>query len=254
MIRINTSITAQVERKLLIWMALRLPRWIKPDHLTIFGVFGGFVTLLGYALTFLSPAFLWLASFGLVLHWFGDSLDGTLARVRQIERPRYGYFLDQTVDVIGNLLICVGMGISPFVRMDTALLALAGYHALSIYTFVRTTISNEFHVALLGSGPTEIRLMIITMNLLILIFGAPQFGWMGIEMAWCDIAVSLMTLIFFVIFTGLVFSYADELRHKEGSKAAVDAEIARDASASLKMTLEAGRGSWRKRAPSRATG
>lgn len=134
------------------------------------------------------------------------------------------------------------MGISPFVRMDTALLALAGYHALSIYTFVRTTISNEFHVALLGSGPTEIRLMIITMNLLILIFGAPQFGWMGIEMAWCDIAVSLMTLIFFVIFTGLVFSYADELRHKEGSKAAVDAEIARDASASLKMTLEAGRG------------
>lgn len=234
MIRIHASVTAQVERKILIWIASRLPVWIKPDDLTAFGIFGAFVTLAGYGLTFYSTSFLWLASFGLVLHWFGDSLDGTLARVRGIERPRYGYFLDQTVDVIGNLLICLGMGISPFVGMDIALLALAGYHALSIYSFVRTSVSNEFHVSLLGSGPTEVRLMIIAMNILILIFGAPRFEWMGIDMTWCDIAVGAMALIFFIIFACLVASYAEVLRNEEYAEDTPKPEVARDASAFLK--------------------
>ncbi len=217
MIRVHTSVSAEVERKILIWLASRLPGWVKPDHLTAFGVFGAGVTLLGYALTWLSPGFLWLASLGLVLHWYGDSLDGTLARLRKIERPRYGYFLDQTVDVVGNLLICLGMGISPFIRMDTALLALAGYHALSIYSFVKTCVSNEFHVALLGSGPTEIRMLIIAMNMLILAFGAPGLAWMGLAFTWCDVAVLVETLGFFAVFIWFVASYARELRDEEAA-------------------------------------
>lgn len=212
MLRVHNSLFSGVERKLLVWLARRVPASVTPDQVTAFGIFGAVVTLLGYALSWRTPEFLWLASLGLVLHWLGDSLDGTLARVRKIERPKYGYFLDQTVDVIGNFLIAVGMGLSPYVRMDAALLALAGYHALSIYSFVRTCVSNEFHVSLLGSGPTEIRMLIIGMNTLILIFGAPQFMVYGLPMSWCDIALVLMASAFMIAFVCLVASYAASLR------------------------------------------
>ncbi|GAU82907.1 CDP-alcohol phosphatidyltransferase family protein [Bosea sp. BIWAKO-01] len=220
MIRVHTSVSAGVERKILVAVASRLPLWIEPDDLTAFGVFGAFVTLVGYALTFHSPAFLWLASFGLVLNWLGDSLDGTVARVRGIERPRYGYFVDQTVDVIGNGLIGIGIGIAPFVRLDAALLALAGYHALSIYSFVKACVSREFHVSLLGSGPTEIRLLIIAMNTLILVFGAPKFELMGVWMTWCDIAMVAAAFLFFAVFVALIVSYAREISDEEGAAAA----------------------------------
>lgn len=211
MLRIHNSLFSGLEREVLIWLAKRLPRLVTPDAVTAFGVFGGIVTLVGYALSYRAVEFLWLASLGLVFHWLGDSLDGTLARVRQIERPKYGYFVDQTVDVIGNLLIAVGMGLSPYVRMDVALLALAGYHALSIYSFVKTCVSSEFHVSLLGSGPTEIRLLIIGMNTFILLFGAPQFIIFGRPMTWCDLALLAMATAFIVAFVCLVFSYARSL-------------------------------------------
>lgn len=213
--RVHNSLFAGLERSALIWMARRMPASVMPDHATAFGIFGGVVTLLGYLLSWWATEFLWLASLGLVLHWLGDSLDGTLARVRAIERPKYGYFLDQTVDVIGNLLIVVGMGLSPFVRMDTALLALAGYHALSIYSYVRTCISHEFHVSLLGSGPTEIRMLIIGMNSFVLMFGAPHFSLLGIVLTWCDIALLIMATSFMTAFVYLVAMYALALREAD---------------------------------------
>jgi archaetidylinositol phosphate synthase len=208
LLRIHNTLFSSLERKALVWLARRLPTSVTPDIVTAFGIFGSFVALVGFALSSLTPSFLWLASLGIVFHWLGDSLDGTLARVRKIERPKYGYFLDQTVDVIGNLLIAVGMGLSPFVRMDVALFALAGYHALSIYSFVRTCVSNEFHVSLLGSGPTEIRMLIIGMNSFILLFGAPQFSIFGLWLTWCDVALLAMATVFMIAFVFLVASYA----------------------------------------------
>lgn len=193
-----------------------MPAIVTPDALTAFGIFGAAMTFVGYVLTAWSPAFLWLASLGLVFHWFGDSLDGSLARFRKIERPRYGYFLDQTIDVIGNLLICVGMGLSAYVRMDAALLALAGYHALSIYSLVRACVSGEFHVSLAGTGPTETRLLIIMMNTMIFFFGAPQFVVAGIALTWCDVTVLLMAAGYFVTFACLLASYARQLAREEG--------------------------------------
>ncbi|HEV7257961.1 MAG TPA: CDP-alcohol phosphatidyltransferase family protein [Bosea sp. (in: a-proteobacteria)] len=215
MIRINNSLVGAVERKTLAWLVRRVPASIGPDHLTAFGIFGAAVTLLGYALTAFSPAFLWLASLGLVFHWFGDSLDGSLARFRKIERPKFGYFLDQTIDVIGNLLICIGMGLSAYVRMDVALLALAGYHALSIYALVKACVSGEFNVSLAGWGPTEMRLLIILMNTTIFFFGAPEFAVFGVALTWCDITIILMAIGFFTLFVSLLASYASELAREE---------------------------------------
>jgi phosphatidylglycerophosphate synthase len=222
LIRIHNSLVSGVERQALAWLVRRIPARVTPDGLTAFGIFGAFVTFVGYALTAWSPTFLWLASLGLVFHWLGDSLDGSLARFRKIERPRYGYFLDQTVDVIGNVLICVGMGLTAYVRMDAALLAMAGYHALSIYSLVRACVSGEFHVSLAGTGPTETRLLIVMMNTMIFFFGAPLFVVAGIAMTWCDITVILMTAGYFVTFVYFLVSYAHRLAREEG----VDVKIA----------------------------
>lgn len=218
MLRINNSIFGAVERKALAWLVEHVPARVTPDHLTAFGIAGAAITLVGYALTFWSPDYLWLASLGLVFHWLGDSLDGSLARFRRIERPKYGYFLDQTIDVIGNLLICTGIGLSAYVRMDFALLALAGYHALSIYSLVRACVSGEFRVSLIGWGPTEMRLLIILMNTMIWLFGAPAFVLAGVALTWCDITVLLMATGFLVTFLCLLASYAGELAREEGAR------------------------------------
>ncbi|WP_197279925.1 CDP-alcohol phosphatidyltransferase family protein [Bosea sp. AAP35] len=215
--RIHNSIVGAVERRALTWLVRRLPASVTPDALTAIGIFGAGLTLIGYLLTAWSPGFLWLACLGLICHWFGDSLDGTLARFRGIERPRYGYFLDQTVDVIGNLLICLGMGLSAYVRLDIALLALAGYHALSIYSLVKACVSREFHISIVGFGPTEMRLLIILMNVNILLFGAPVLTIGPLFMTWCDITLLLMAGGFFSVFVFLVFDYAGHLARDESA-------------------------------------
>lgn len=217
LIRIHNSLVRSLERRALDWLVRRAPARVTPDFLTAFGIVGAGITLVGYMLTSWSPDFLWLATLGLVLHWLGDSLDGSLARFRKIERPRYGYFLDQSIDVVGNLLICVGMGLSPYVRMDVALFALAGYHALSIYSQVRACVSGEFHVSLAGWGPTEMRLLIMLMNTMVFFFGAPIFEVGGLAMTWCDVSVLLMAAGFFVTFAYLLASYARQLAREESS-------------------------------------
>ena len=213
--RIHQSFVSRRERQALDWLCPRVPAGVTPDMLTAFGVFGAFVTLVGYAMSRWSPHFLWLASLGLVLHWLGDSLDGNIARYRKIERPRYGFFLDQTIDVVGNLLICAGMGLSPYVRMDTALLVLMGYHMLTIYVLVRTVVVREFFVTLLNSGPTELRLMVVLMNTLVIAFGAPTWTFLGVVFTWCDLAVSIFSAGFVGTFIYLTLSFANKLREED---------------------------------------
>lgn len=227
LVRIHQSFLSVPERHLIDWFVPRLPAWMSPDKLTAIGTFGAFLTLLGYWLSAYNTAFLGLASFGLTVHWFGDSLDGGLARFRQIERPRYGYFLDQTIDVMGNFLICFGMGLSPFVQMNVALVALAGYHMISIYVLVRANIAGHFHVTVLNSGPTEMRVLLILMNVMIWSFGAPEFTFMGVRMTWCDVMVSLFAVGFMAAFLYLIFNYAPSLRDDDDC----EREARRDADA-----------------------
>ncbi|MDR3494366.1 MAG: CDP-alcohol phosphatidyltransferase family protein [Ancalomicrobiaceae bacterium] len=208
--RHNESFVADTERRILIAIARRLPAFVTPDRLTAFGVFGALVVLVGYAASAIDLNVLWVANAGLLMHWLGDSLDGTLARVRGIERPRYGFFLDQSIDTVGNLLIAVGIGLSPWARLDIALLVLAAYHMLSIYVFVRSIVSREFHVALRGVGPTEMRLGIFAMTLGIWLFGAPYHTVFDVDVTWCDL---LMLLTFVGLLVLFVVEVACEARH-----------------------------------------
>jgi archaetidylinositol phosphate synthase len=112
---------ASVERRVLPWLSRRLPAWVLPDHLTLLGVFAAFGIAVAYVLSNQDPVWLWAASGLLVVHWFGDSLDGTLARERKIERPRYGYYLDHLTDAVATAVIGIGLGLSPHMLLTTGL-------------------------------------------------------------------------------------------------------------------------------------
>lgn len=159
-----TFLLAGPERKVLRWIAARLPRGVMPDHLTALGVVGAVMVGAGYALSVRSPAWLWLASGGLVVNWFGDSLDGTLARVRQIERPKYGYYIDHMVDAFNTAVIGAGIGLSPYVSLPIAMILVILYLCLSINVYLESSVFGLFELGFGIFGPTEVRLLLVLAN------------------------------------------------------------------------------------------
>jgi archaetidylinositol phosphate synthase len=160
------------ERPILLYIAKRLPAWITPDMLTRFGLVGAVLAFIGYVASNLAPAFLWLASLGLLLNWLGDSLDGTLARVRNQKSPRYGFFVDHTADLVTLVLVGVGLGLSSYITMHYALLLLTAYLAFVAHTFIRAHVFKTVQNAYYSIGPTETRLALIVGNMLLFLFPA----------------------------------------------------------------------------------
>jgi archaetidylinositol phosphate synthase len=166
-----TFFLAAPERRLLQAIAVRLPRWVTSDQLTALGVVGAFGTGVAYALSNLSATWLWVASALLVLNWFGDSLDGTLARVRHAERPRYGYYLDHIVDAFSTAAVGTGLGLSPYVALGVALAGVLAYFVLSINVYLESMAFGVFRLAYGRIGPTEGRLILIAANALLALSG-----------------------------------------------------------------------------------
>ncbi|MBE0663351.1 MAG: CDP-alcohol phosphatidyltransferase family protein [Bacteroidales bacterium] len=203
-VRIQTSILNAIEKKILIWLSERMPKKINSDHLTLIGFLGALISMAGYMLSNLEIIFLWLASFGLIVNWFGDSLDGTLARVRNAQRPIYGFFIDHNVDALTILVICIGAGLSPFIKFSTAMLILAGYLVLSIYTYINTYLNGEFKITYNKLGPTEFRLVIILINTIFMYFpaGTQNFAFMGVSLSIYDgigVGVAFMLFIIYLV-------------------------------------------------------
>jgi phosphatidylglycerophosphate synthase len=169
--RVQQNLLAAAERRLLNWLCARMPAWITPDRLTATGVAGATAVFAGYAASSVDSDWLWLAITGYFVHWFGDSMDGSLARYRRIERPSFGYFIDHSCDGLATLLILGGMGLSPFVRLDVALILLAGYLLLSIHAFLCARVLGELKLSHIGAGPTEARLALVAATLAMLVVG-----------------------------------------------------------------------------------
>lgn len=167
-IRIQTSVLNGLEKRVLVWFANHLPRWVNSDMMTAIGVFGAFLCGLGFVLTNYGIKWLWLSSAGLVLNWFGDSLDGTIARVRNQQRPLYGYYLDHNIDTINEALMFIGAGLSPLMNMSVALACYAAYLALTVYVSINAHIKSEFKLTYGKMGPTEFRLIIIISQILLM--------------------------------------------------------------------------------------
>ena len=159
-----TFLLAGVEQPVLQFLARRVPRTIRSNHLTALGVLGATGAGAAYALTNFSTVWLWIASLMLVLNWVGDSLDGTLARVRGTQRPKYGYYLDHIVDAYSTTVIGLGLGLSPYVYLGIALGIVIVYLAMSINVYLESTVFGVFKISYGRIGPTEVRLILILLN------------------------------------------------------------------------------------------
>src|SRR5215211_6120546 len=163
--RVNDILLGSFERSTLQWLAARMPVWITPDVCTIIGVMSALGIAISYVLSIYNRNFLWVASIGFVIHWFGDSLDGTLARYRNIERPIFGFFVDHTIDAVSVTLIVLGLGMTPYVSFNIACLTLIAYLLLCVLVFVRTSVVGEFKISYFRLGPTEMRVFAIFLNI-----------------------------------------------------------------------------------------
>jgi phosphatidylglycerophosphate synthase len=209
--RIQNSLTDPIERRVLHWLAERTPQRVTPDTLTIIGIIGSIIIFVGYALTKVSPAYLWLASIGFVINWYGDSLDGTLARYRKIERPKFGFYIDHIVDAFSQVIVFTGLGFSMYVRMDIACLALSGYLLLSILAYVYAFVTGVFRISYAKVGPTEVRLIAIAANILVFFFGNPIFKILGSEISAFDSLILIIALILALLFCSTSINYGREL-------------------------------------------
>lgn len=189
--RVNDTFLSKIEKKTLIWIASKMPDKITSDHMTILGLFASFFIFVSYCLTNINKYFLWAANFGFLLNWLGDSLDGTLARYRKRERPRYGFFIDHTLDAISESAIFIGIGFSPYVEFEFALLALVGYLTLSVYVYVKTFVFGVFQISFGKIGPTEMRILIVILNIILFYYEKLNFLFLGFRFNLLD-AIGLL--------------------------------------------------------------
>jgi len=178
--REQQSLLAPLEKRALIWLAQHVPGWVNSDHLTVLGLAALFGAGLSYWWARSNPAGLYAVIVCLALNWLGDSLDGTLARVRNRQRPRYGFYVDHVVDEFGSLFLLGGLALSGFMSERVALGLLIAYLMLSIEVYLATYALGTFHLSFWKLGPTELRLLLVAGNIVLLVnpaAGIASTGW-----------------------------------------------------------------------------
>ena len=205
--RVNDILLGPLERPALAFFARHMPRWVNSDMLTALGVVGSIVVLFSYIMVgqrgvIKGDWFLLLASLGFVLNWYGDSLDGTLARYRHEERPNYGYFLDHSIDGFTALCIFFGLGLSTLSDLGISMLALAFYLMLMISVTLKTHVTGVFEMTSIKLGPTEIRVIAILFNPYVYLFGNPIVRGVPFagDVAFGSLVLGVVGLIMFVYF------------------------------------------------------
>ena len=163
-IRLQESFTARVERKALAWLATRLPSWVHSDHLTLLGFAAMILAGASYALARTNRIGLILATLFLAVNWFGDSLDGTLARLRNRQRPRYGFYVDHMIDTLGGFFLMGGLALSGIVDWCVALGMFVAFLMLSVEVYLAAYTVGTFRLSFAKFGPTEIRILLALGN------------------------------------------------------------------------------------------
>ena len=163
--RDQQSILTSLEKRTLLWIAGRLPQWVHPDHLTVLGFAGMILTGLSYYLAQWDRRMLLLSVLFLAINWFGDSLDGTLARYRNRLRPRYGFYVDHIVDAFGILFLVAGLGLSGYMSLSVAMAFLIAYFLMTIEIYLATYTVGVFKLSYGIWGPTELRVLLSVGNI-----------------------------------------------------------------------------------------
>jgi phosphatidylglycerophosphate synthase len=195
-----------------------MPRWVTPDHLTFFGFAAAILIGVSYYLSNIDKNFLWLANLGFFLNWFGDSLDGNLARYRKIERPKYGFFIDHTVDTISEVCIFIGFGLSPYVNLELALLALVGYLCMASLVYITTSVKGEFKISYGSLGPTEARVIAMISNAVVYFLGNPMLNLRWFEISLYNLILIFIIALLFFFFISSVISQGIKLEREDRKK------------------------------------
>ena len=206
---------ARVERRFLPWLARRLPHRILPDDLTALGVAAALGVCAAYQLSNDGRGWLWVASALLVVQWLGDSLDGTLARVRGIQRPKYGYYLDHLVDAIATAAIGIGLGLSPYMLLSVGTLVVVAYLILSINVYLESYALGRFSLGYGHLGPTEIRLILIALNTALALGLGLDFRIVELDVTVLDVIGLGIAGVMIALLTTRAFQNLRELAREE---------------------------------------
>lgn len=216
--RVNDILLGPLERPAIQWLVEHLPHWVTPDHLTFFGFAAAILIGASYYLTTFDKNYLWLANLGFFLNWFGDSLDGNLARYRKIERPRYGFFIDHTIDTVSEMSIFVGIGLSPYVDLTYALIALIGYLSMANLVYITTSVKGVFKISYGKLGPTEVRVIAMISNAIVFFLGNPQLSLPFGAISLYNLIILCIIFLLAFFFTYTVITQAIKFERKDRKK------------------------------------
>lgn len=211
--RVNQALTASIEKRVLLWMAERAPGWVTSDELTALGLSAQVGAGICYALARWDRRALWLAIVCIALNWLGDSLDGTLARVRRQQRPRYGFYVDHMVDVFGSVALMCGLGCSGLVHWQTAIAMLVAFLILSSESYLATYTLSCFQLSQGIFGPTEIRILLVIANLALL--RSPYATLFGHKMLLFDLGGTIGAVVMFAMAIAVTMRHTSELYRQE---------------------------------------
>jgi archaetidylinositol phosphate synthase len=211
--RVNQALTASMEKRALQWMAERAPKWVSSDKLTVLGLSAQIGAGACYALSRYDRRFLVVVILCVTLNWLGDSLDGTLARVRQQQRPRYGFYVDHMVDVIGTVALMCGLGFSGLVHWQVAIAMLVAFLVLSSESYLATYTLGCFQLSQGIFGPTEIRILLIIGNIALL--RSPYSTLFGHRMLLFDLGGTIAAVCMFATAIFVTVRHTAELYRQE---------------------------------------
>jgi archaetidylinositol phosphate synthase len=211
--RIHQALTASLEKRALEWMAQRAPRWLTSDQLTLLGLAAQIGGGIGYAVSRTHRYALLLVIVCLALNWLGDSLDGTLARVRHQQRPRFGFYADHMVDLLGSVALMAGLGCSGFLHWQTAIAMLIAFLLLASESYLATYTLGRFELSQGLFGPTEIRLLLVLGNLALL--RSPYSTLFGHRMLLFDLGGTIAAVCMFATVLLLAVRHTAQLFREE---------------------------------------
>ena len=200
---INTGLTAHAEEKAKEWICPRIPQWVNSDMLTVLGFLSSFIIAAGFILGFANRWYLILVVVGLILNWFGDSFDGSLARYRHKTRPNYGYYIDHITDGLTVTVLGLGLGLSGFIRVEIALAFIILYFLLMMHVELVTYVENEFKYSFGLFGPTEFRIIGILLAVAMFFIPVRYFDIWGYTLTQYDLFATFAVVVMFII---LIFS------------------------------------------------
>jgi len=212
---INTAITAKVEEKAKEYICPRIPQWMSPDHLTVIGILGIIMVSVGFVLGFMNRYYIALVPLGLIVNWFGDSFDGSIARYRKRTRPNYGYYIDKIVDAVVLIIFGLGFGLSGFAKIEIALLMSCIYLALMLNVDLIVYIENKCQNSFGWFGPTEVRIIGIIASIFMFFSPINYYNIYGYLATQYDIGLFILSVIMFGILIVSIVTKGIELHKRD---------------------------------------